>query len=96
MTSTRTPQKNISRLHHHFNDASPQPPDLAKQNPTQTIPDPATVDEARRLTASFYQEEDPEILWIRLNGKGIERAGFSPYSPVAVRIMHGCIVITSN
>ncbi|WP_156117390.1 hypothetical protein [Collimonas arenae] len=80
----------------HPIDTLTYPPDVSKQNPTQTIPDPMATDEASRLTASFYQEEDPEVLWIRLGGKGIARAGISPHSPVEVRIMKGCLVITSD
>ncbi|WP_081466376.1 SymE family type I addiction module toxin [Collimonas fungivorans] len=49
-----------------------------------------------RLTVSFYQEDDPEILWIRLRGAGLKRAGFAPHSPLRVRIMSGCLMITSK
>ena len=49
-----------------------------------------------RLTVSFYQEDDPEIFWIRLHGAGLERAGFTPHSPLRVRIMSGCLMITNE
>ncbi|WP_150118557.1 SymE family type I addiction module toxin [Collimonas fungivorans] len=49
-----------------------------------------------RLTVSFYQEDDPEIFWIRLHGAGLKRAGFAPHSSLRVRIMSGCLMITSE
>ncbi|WP_367379811.1 SymE family type I addiction module toxin [Collimonas arenae] len=50
----------------------------------------------QRLTVSFYQEDDSEILWIRMLGPRLKRAGFAPNTPLRVRIMKGCLMITSD
>lgn len=99
MTSTRaasTSSKIISHQQHRSSTIAIQAPPPGKQNPTRTIPDPELASDKHRLIASFYQEDNPEVMWIRLSGKGIKQVGFSPSSPVQVRIMKRCLVITGD
>ena len=43
----------------------------------------------------FY-EDLPPAPWIRLSGRWLEQAGFLPRSRVRVRVMRGCLVITTD
>ncbi|NKI71775.1 SymE family type I addiction module toxin [Collimonas pratensis] len=67
---------------------------MAKRNHTRDLRTPTTDDPAQRLTVSFYQDDNPDTLWIKLCGAGLEQAGFSPLTPVQVRIMRGCLLVT--
>ncbi|HWW99883.1 hypothetical protein [Collimonas sp.] len=69
---------------------------MAKRNHTRDLRTPTTDDPAQRLTVSFYQEQNPDVFWIRLCGVGVARTGFTPDSLLRVRIMPGCLIITSN
>lgn len=51
---------------------------------------------AQPLTISFYQDDNPETLWIHLDGSGIKQTGFSPNAKVRIRVMTGCLMITSD
>jgi toxic protein SymE len=68
---------------------------MAKQDDTRDS-NTSAVNAAQRLTVSFYQDDDPEALWIRLHGSGIKQTGFSPNATVRVRVMTGCLMITSD
>lgn len=50
----------------------------------------------RFLTVQLYPEQRPRSPWIRLRGLWLEQAGFSPQARVRVRIMQGCLVITTE
>jgi Toxin SymE, type I toxin-antitoxin system len=69
---------------------------MAKRNHTRDLRTPTTDDPEQRLTVSFYQDDNPDALWIKLCGAGLKQAGFAPQSSVRVRIMPGCLLITSN
>ena len=69
---------------------------MAKRNHTRDLRTPTTDDPAQRLTVSFYQDDNPDALWIKLCGASLKQAGFAPQSSVRVRIMSGCLLITSN
>ncbi|WP_038492795.1 SymE family type I addiction module toxin [Collimonas arenae] len=70
---------------------------MAKRNSTRDTRTSTGFNEpAQRLTVSFYQDDNPESLWIHLCGAGLKQAGFAPHSPVRVRIMRGCLIITSD
>ncbi|WP_442783152.1 SymE family type I addiction module toxin [Collimonas fungivorans] len=69
---------------------------MAKRNHTRDLRAPTTDDPEQRLTVSFYQDDNPETLWIKLCGAGLKQAGFASQSSVRVRIMPGCLLITSN
>jgi hypothetical protein len=68
---------------------------MAKRNDTRDSNTPV-VNASQRLTVSFYQDDNPETLWIRLHGSGLKQAGFMPNVPVRVRVMKGCLMITSD
>ena len=68
---------------------------MAKRNSTRDI-STSIVNPAQRLNVSFYQDNDPETLWIRLQGNGIKQTGFSPNANVRVRVMSGCLMITTD
>jgi toxic protein SymE len=36
----------------------------------------------------------PAVPWIQMSGKWLERAGFEIDTPLKVRVMQGCIVLT--
>lgn len=69
---------------------------MAKRNHTRDLCTPTTDDPVQRLTVSFYQDDNPDTLWIKLCEAGIKQTGFAPQTPVHVRLMPGCLVITSN
>ncbi|WP_038493807.1 SymE family type I addiction module toxin [Collimonas arenae] len=69
---------------------------MAKHDHTRDNPMSKAQDKRERLTVSFYQEEDPDIFWIRLYGPTLKRTGFTWDSKMSVRVMDGCLVITSN
>lgn len=69
---------------------------MAKRNNTRDCGTSVAPATAERLAVSFYQEDDPATLWIRLHGSGLKRAGFSPDADVRVRVMTGCLLITSD
>ncbi|MGB7195216.1 MAG: hypothetical protein WBD81_17305 [Collimonas pratensis] len=69
---------------------------MAKRNHTRDLRTPTTDDPVQGLTVSFYQEQNPDIFWIRLCGADVVRTGFTPDSRLRVRIMAGCLIITSN
>jgi hypothetical protein len=54
------------------------------------------IKQERFLTVSLYPEQRPRSPWIRLRGLWLEQAGFAPQSHVRVRIMQGCLVITTE
>ncbi|SFH60317.1 toxic protein SymE [Collimonas sp. OK307] len=68
---------------------------MAKRNSTRDT-STSIVNATQRLSVSFYQDDDPETLWIRLQGNGIEQTGFSPNANVRVRVMAGCLIITAD
>ncbi|WP_211455274.1 SymE family type I addiction module toxin [Collimonas antrihumi] len=68
---------------------------MAKRNSTRDS-STSIVNAAQRLNVSFYQDDDPETLWIRLHGNGIKQTGFNPNANVRVRVMTGCLMITSD
>ncbi|HWW06826.1 hypothetical protein [Collimonas sp.] len=68
---------------------------MAKRNDTRDS-NTSTVNAAQRLTVSFYQDDNPETLWIRLHGSGVAQTDFSPNATVRVRVMTGCLMITSD
>jgi len=70
---------------------------MAKRNHTRDPRTPTTSDEqTQRLTVSFYQDGNPETLWIRLHGPDLRQACFTPDAPVRVRVVPGCLLVTSN
>ena len=69
---------------------------MAKRNHTRDLRTPTTDDPSQRLTVSFYQDDNPDALWIKLSGAGLKQTGFAPQASVRVRIMTGCLIITSN
>jgi len=68
---------------------------MAKRNSTRDS-STSIVNAAQRLNVSLYQDDDPETLWIRLHGNGIKQTGFSSNANVRVRVMPGCLMITSD
>jgi hypothetical protein len=70
---------------------------MAKRNDTRAGPVPArTTRQERFLTVALYPEPHPRLPWIRLRGLWLEEAGFTPRTRVRVRIMRGCLVITTD
>ena len=54
------------------------------------------IKQERFLTVSLYPEARPRSPWIHLRGQWLEQAGFFPQARVRVRIMTGCLVITTE
>jgi len=50
----------------------------------------------RFLTVTLYPEARPRKPSIRLYGLWLAQAGFAPQSLVRVRVMRGCLVITTE
>lgn len=69
---------------------------MAKRNHTRDITTSKGGKQERFLTVSLYPETMPRIPWIRLRGLWLQQAGFTPQSRVRVRVMTGCLVITTE
>lgn len=69
---------------------------MAKRNHTRDVPTPPSGKQERFLTVALYPEAQPKIPWIRLRGRWLQQAGFAPQARVRVRIMQGCLVITTE
>ena len=50
----------------------------------------------RFLTVQLYPQPRPRLPWIRLRGLWLEQAGFTPQARIRVRVMRGCLVITTE
>jgi toxic protein SymE len=97
MTSTRTSKASPKTVSDNQSKAiSLKNRRAVQRDHANLIVAPTATTEPDRLNVSFYQEENREVLWIRLCGKGIKQTGFSPHFPVRVRVMGGCLMITSN
>jgi len=74
---------------------------MATGNSTQAIPICHTkkikighmVYEYRRKTKNDSQAKVP---WLQLKGHWLDQAGFSIDTPVTVRVMKGCLVLTTE
>jgi toxic protein SymE len=49
-----------------------------------------------RVVVSLYPGTMPRMPWIRLRGQWLQQAGFVPQARVRVRVMTGCLVITTE
>lgn len=56
----------------------------------------ASTKQERFLTVTLYPEPQPRLPWIRLRGLWLEQAGFAPQTRIRVRVMQGCLVITTE
>lgn len=56
----------------------------------------APTKQERFLTVQLYPEAIPRLPWIRLRGLWLQQAGFSPHARIRVRVMQGCLVITTE
>lgn len=50
----------------------------------------------RFLTVTLYPEPGARKPWIRLCGLWLLQAGFTPQTRIRVRVMRGCLVITTE
>ena len=70
---------------------------MAKRDHTRDGPMPTGMGKHERfLTVSIYPEAGPRMPWIRLRGLWLEEAGFAPQARIRVRVMRGCLVITTE
>ncbi len=70
---------------------------MAKRDDTRDGPVPEGMGRQERfLTVSIYPEASPRMPWIRLRGRWLAQAGFLPQTRIRVRIMRGCLVITTE
>ena len=70
---------------------------MAGRDDTRVVPVHAHgVRQERFLTVALYPEAQPRLPWIRLRGLWLEQAGFVPRTRVRVRVMWGCLVITTD
>lgn len=69
---------------------------MAKRDDTPDAPSSQSGRQERFLTVQLYPEAKPKIPWIRLRGLWLLQAGFTPQTRIRVRIMRGCLVITSE
>jgi len=69
---------------------------MAKRNDTRDSPASKGNKQERFLTVTLYPEARPKIPWIRLRGLWLQQAGFAPQARIRVRVMTGCLVITTE
>ena len=70
---------------------------MAERDDTRDGPVPEGMGRQERfLTVSIYPEAIPRLPWIRLRGRWLAQAGFTPQTRIRVRIMRGCLVITTE
>jgi type I toxin-antitoxin system toxin SymE len=52
-------------------------------------------DQKNKLRESDIRATRPVLVpWIRIQGKWLEQAGFGIHTPVRIRVMRGCLVLT--
>lgn len=51
---------------------------------------------AERKTSGSGRGTTTKVPWIRMQGKWLEEAGFNVHSSVRVRVMKGCLVLTTD
>lgn len=61
-----------------------------------SFPEDISEDLPEPLTVRFYHDDDPRNLWIQLHGDSVPETGFDMYTPLHVRIMQGCLLITTD
>ena len=54
-----------------------------------------TIHYAYRLKDQLPSSGDRKVPWIQMRGHWLERAGFCINTPVKVRVMDGCLVLTT-
>lgn len=70
---------------------------MAERHHTRVVPVPERITkQVRFLTVALYPGPFRRLPWVRLRGLWLEQAGFSPQMRVRVRIMPGCLVITTD
>jgi len=70
---------------------------MAKRNHTRDIPESTGSGKQERfLTVSMCPEWPPRKPSIRLYGLWLLQAGFTPQTRIRVRVMTGCLVITTE
>lgn len=69
---------------------------MAKRNHTRDVPTLNSGKQERFLTVALYPEARPKIPWIQLRGLWLQQAGFAPQARIRVRVMTGCLVITTE
>lgn len=70
---------------------------MAKRDDTRDGPVPEGIGKQERfLTVALYPEARPRLPWIRLRGLWLAQAGFLPQARIRVRVMQGCLVITTE
>lgn len=69
---------------------------MARRNHTRDNLMPQRGKQERFLTVTLYPEPKPYRPWIRLCGHWLQQAGFVPQARIRVRIMQGCLVITTD
>ena len=71
---------------------------MAKRDHTRDGPVPEGIGKQERfLTVQICPETNLlRAPWIRLRGKWLLHAGFAPSARVRVRVMQGCLVITTE
>ncbi|WP_190275164.1 SymE family type I addiction module toxin [Collimonas fungivorans] len=80
----------------HLPKASSQPKSAADDSPAATPARVKTAHRDRWLTVGLYPEFHAQKPWIRLHGVWLKEAGFNPQTKVKVRVMQGCLVITTE
>ena len=70
---------------------------MAKRDHTRDEPLHEDIGKQERfLKVTLYPEPEPRLPWIRLRGLWLLQAGFLPQARIRVRIMRGCLVITTE
>lgn len=69
---------------------------MARHDDTPEVPTSKSSKQERFLTVQLVPEAQPKIPWIRLRGLWLLQAGFTPQARIRVRIMTGCLVITTE
>lgn len=69
---------------------------MADRDHTPEVRTSKSSKQERFLTVQLVPEAKPKIPWIRLRGLWLQQAGFTPQSRIRVRVMNGCLVITTE
>lgn len=69
---------------------------MADRDHTPEVPTSKSSKQERFLTVQLVPEAKPKIPWIRLRGLWLQQAGFTPQARIRVRVMNGCLVITTE
>ena len=65
--------------------------DTSEQGSTSSV-----ICQERCMKVHQIHHNNKSIPWLNIKGQWLEQAGFNIHSPIKIRVMNGCLVITTK